>query len=252
MITFKGRQEILKPAKMLERKACSTYPHISNSRFTACYLKENAKTPKFLQEISKNISRTRFIFKNSYDCYSAVIYGLQDKKSGNCTEEAVFAQLLGLINGQKNIYAGGVIVSKDGNTPNFINHAVAFITNKPLKENTKYFFKNKDAVIIDPWLGITDFAGNYFLKLKTVFRNIFTDGNNKKFASFTNDKLIDELIREESKSPKEFNKIKKQYCPVTRLGVVPFIGESNNNNEIMLLKELFPELTIKGYKSVII
>lgn len=250
MITFEGNRQNLKYAKLLEAKARNIYPHISTSKFQS-RIGESIAVPKFLSQVSREISVTRKVMKNSFDYYSSLIFGLMEKKRGNCTEEAIFTQLLGLINGQKNIYAGGICLKRDNQKVGLLNHAIAFITDKPVKNGKDYSFKNKDAIIIDPWLGVTDFAGNYFAKLKTIYRKYFMYDKSKKFATFSNDNLAMELLREESKTPKEFKQRRKEECPITEMQLIPFIDNENANKyEINNLKEFFPELVIKNYKRI--
>lgn len=65
---------------------------------------------------------------------------------------------------KKNIYSGKIYAGKG-----FAKHEVAFITDKEIKPDKLYRFKNKEAIILDPWLGITDYAGNYFNRIRTNF-----------------------------------------------------------------------------------
>lgn len=114
------------------------------------------------------------------------------KGLGNCAEEAKLAELIGKISGIKNIYSGSIFAGKG-----FAKHDVAFITDKEIKENKKYQFKNKEALIIDPWLGITEFAGNYFKTIKTNFSKLLDiRGNSKPYikADFSS-KLTKAKIR---------------------------------------------------------
>jgi len=248
MITFEGNKQALKPAKLLEAKARNIYPHISTSRLRTQIGYEGAD-PEFFKRIKSSYSLMRKMIKQSDDYYSAIVYALSEGKVGNCTEDAMFTELLGKINGQKNIYTGSIGIERNGESK-FLDHAIAFITDQPIESGKRNYFKNKDAIVIDPWLGITDFAGNYFAKLKSTYRKIFMHSKNKIFGTFTNDKLAMELLRSEAKTPKEFNTLKKDCCPKTRLSIIPFIDSSLNQEKINELKTFFPELIIKSFKRI--
>ncbi len=248
MITFEGNRNLLKPAKLLETKTRNTYPHISTSklRVQIGYL---GKDPNFFTNLKRDYSVLRKMIKESGDYYSSIIYTLSEGKIGNCTEDAMFTELIGKINGQKNIYTGSIGIDNNGKGK-FLDHVIAFITDKPVEGSKKYYLKNKEAVIIDPWLGVTDFVGNYFTKLKSIYRKTFMYTNNDLFGTFSNDKIAMELLRAESKNPKEFKAKKKEFCPKVTLSIIPFIDKSLNAEKIDELKTFFPELIIKNFKKV--
>ena len=183
MITFQGRQDIIKSADIIERRAHSVYPHTSLSKLRKRCIDvyniaehSSKPAPLFFQKILIRTNQLRSALRQSDSFFSDLIYGMQDKKVGNCFEEASLAQLIGKVNGQKNIYVGDILVEKENiEGKRKIDHAVAFITDKKIEIGKSYSFKNKDAIIIDPWLGIADFAENYFTKLKNNFCKFFKE-----------------------------------------------------------------------------
>ena len=249
MITFEGNKQILKPAKLLEANARNLYPHVSTSRIRT-QIGIETPDPNFFVQMKKDYAEARKMIKESGDIYAALAVSLREGKVGNCTEDAMFAELLGKINGQKNIYTGSLGLKRGKNETGRLNHVIAFITDKPVKNSEEVFFKNKEAIIIDPWLGITDFAGNYFTKLKSIFRKTFMYGKNKKIATFSNDNLAMELIRAESKTIKEFNSKRREYCPHTNLSIFPFVNNQLSGDRLETIKEMFPELVLKNYKKI--
>ena len=251
MIKIQTNKQIIKSAQLLESRTRNTYPHISTSRFKS-RLSIDSPVPKFLENLGTQISMRRNIMRNSVGHYSSIIFGLSEKKVGNCTEDAIFTQLIGLINGQKNIYAGGITLNAGGKGHKNMNHSVAFITDKSVQRGKVYAFKNKEAVVIDPWLGVADFAGNYFAKLKSIFRKNFMRVNNENYAVFNDDSLQMESIRKEAKTAKEFNSIRKNEYLSDQIGIVSFASGNINSYEIEQLKEMFPELSIKNYKEIIL
>ena len=98
--------------------------------------------------------------------YQYVIESLK-KGLGNCFEESKFAELIAKINGQNNIYSGKIYAGKG-----FAKHEVAFITDIKINADKFYRFKNKEAIILDPWLGITDYAENYFTRITKNYGKI--------------------------------------------------------------------------------
>jgi len=249
MITFQANQQTLKSAKLLESKARNTYPHLSTSKIRTQIVYDKP-TPSFFEELKKDYSLMRRMIRESGDYYTSIIYTLAFGKIGNCTEDSMLTELIGKINGQKNIYTACIGIKKDNEPTKFLDHVVAFITDQNVKAGKKYFFKNKDAIIIDPWLNTSDFVSEYFTKLKTVFREKFMNRKDCRFATFTNDKLATQILSKESKTPREFKEKRKEYFPHTTLCLVPFIDKSLNREKIETLKETFPELVINNYRKI--
>ena len=242
MITIQGNRQIIKSAQLLESKARNIYPHLSTSRIKLRFNQDEQK-PEYYQALANKITKSRKMIRNSHDFYSSVIYALQELKIGNCTEEAIFAELLGRINGQNNIYSGSIFINDVKKNKKMLNHAVAFITDKNIENGKDIFLKNKDAIIIDPWLNITDFAGSYYTKIMSTFRDIFK--NLPKTNPFLN-----ALAKAESKTPKEFNNYIREYDTPIKLSITPFIDNTLKNTPVEYLREFFPELTIKNYKKI--
>lgn len=249
MITFQGNRQILKSAQILESKARNTYPHISTSRIRK-QIGYDSPDPDFFIKLKKNFKNTRQKMCESEDLYTSVIYALSRGKIGNCTEDAFFTEIIGKINGQNNIYTANIGLSENYENTQYLNHVVAFITNKPVKSRKNFFCKNREAIIIDPWLGVTDFAGSYFAKLKSVYRKVFMQEINNDYAIFSNDNITNELLRTESRTPQEFKTKRKNFSPNITLSLIPYIDKSLNDEKIETLKKTFPELTIKNFKKI--
>lgn len=195
MITFTSRHNEIRKADLITRKAHSVYPHISESRVSAIISQDKVKELFWGQmslEYALKFAGERLKMEcDEKNLYAHVIEALKNGL-GNCAEEAKLAELIGKINGIKNIYFGSIFAGKG-----FAKHDVAFITNENIEPNKKYKFKNKDALIIDPWLGITEFAGNYFKIIKTNFAKLLEiRGNSKPYIKpdFTC-KLTEEKVK---------------------------------------------------------
>jgi len=249
MITFQANQQTLKSAKLLESRARNTYPHLSTSKIRS-QIGYDKPAPAFLCRLNKYYKNLRNMIRESGNYYNAIVYTLSLGKIGNCAEDSMFTELIGRINGQENIYTGCLGIKRDDEPVKHLDHVVAFVTNKKIKEGQEYFFKNKDAIIIDPWLNTSNFVSDYFTKLKTVYRERFMNRKDSRFATFTNDKLATEILREETKTPQEFKEKRKEYFPHTTLCLIPFVDKSLNDETIECIKENFPELLIKNYKKI--
>ena len=183
MISFKSRNQAIRQADKITLAAKSTYSHISESRTSKrinhiqaihypdpiCYRFGNLKIKN-----SNRLDNLRYRNGKGIDAFRNIIDMLKNHKIGNCYEESILAQIIGKINGIKNIYPSKIYFNKNSSGNQMqLDHVVAIITDKPFKQGYKYDFKNKDAVVIDPWLGITEFAGDYIRRIKTDFIEIF-------------------------------------------------------------------------------
>lgn len=159
--TFSMRQK-LKSAEIIQRRAKNVYSHISPYEFKQRLNKQkgnNLYLLNLLETLQKKISIIRSDLAKSVNPQKGLIEELKNNRLGNGGEEVNLATIVGKMNGQRNIYSG---------TINGLDHGVSFITNKIIKNGEKQSFKDKEAVIIDPQLGITDYVGNYFAKLKEI------------------------------------------------------------------------------------
>lgn len=190
--TFGMRQALKRPDTYL-RKVKNTYQHFSPDNFSE-RIKNKYKLdmdPLYLSsepyiqyvEKEKNISVNRKLLNvlrnivNKFSTYrnqlqtsrNKITFMLENLKNGNKMgnngEEVDLTTLIGKLNGQNNIYTGYINGA--------VSRKVSFITDKPVTDGKKMFLKNKDAIIIDPELGMTDFAGNYFVKIKDLMQNTF-------------------------------------------------------------------------------
>ena len=178
MITFESRQKVIRNADLITRRAHSLYPHVSESRIVSMIGEDKVKDLFWgnmsLRYALKFAAQRYNMEIDEKNLYRYVLESLQGGL-GNCSEEAKLAELIARINGQKNVYSGKIFAGKG-----FAKHEVAFITDKEIKPDKKYHFKNKDALIIDPWLGVTDFAGRYFKSLTKQYAKVLQIRGNAK------------------------------------------------------------------------
>ena len=172
-----------------------------------------------------------------------VINILKNKRTGNCYETARLAEIIGKISGQENIYPMKIFVSKNKSgllLP--LDHVVAVISKKKIEPNKRYEFNGNEAIIIDPWLGVTDFCNNYLSKLKNDYAHLFMNMSDNEFSM--------RFLAKTSKNLAEFkqNKPEKVYNPTVKF----LLHEDGavKPEEISILNKEYPELLIKDYKNI--
>ena len=252
MITFEGRQQVLKSADMIGRKASGTYQHISGSKLGYRYhktyhIKEPSfkPLPEYITKIASKINKMRDKVDSAFYYYSALVKEIKKKKVGNCFEDAVLAELIGHVNGQDNIHMGNIYIKKQNvESEKSIDHAVAFITNKKISKDNSYKLKGKEAIIIDPWLNIVDFAGNYYTKIRNQYREYFENLPNQDFLEY--------LIGVDSKSVKDYRKCRKNSCQHLSFIIKPAHMISWDKEREEYYKSLFPELVIDKYEKIVL
>ena len=151
--------------------------------------------------------------ENEKALYRNIVEALKTAKIGNCYDEAKLAEIIGKVNGQKNIYSGKIFCNND----KMAFHEVAIITDNEVLPNKKCELKDRNTVVLDPWLNTTEFAEQYLVNLKSGFKKFFPDLKRKR-------------------------KINLKFEPdFTR----PLTG-----GVIRTLKSNYPELIIKDYKKI--
>jgi hypothetical protein len=216
MISFEGRNQILKQPDVIARKAHNIYPHLSMSRIecligTDFYKKQLSNNLRM--NVWSRLSSMRDKMFGAKNEMPVVIEALKNKKVGNCYEEAKLAEIIGRVNGRNDINTGRIFFSRCGSKERTLDHVVAFITAKDISSKNIFSMKNKEGIVIDPWLNVADFASEYFTKLKTVFKPFF-------------DRL-----------PYNIEDI--------TFRIEPYLDEKVDNKLIDELKQKFPELILK-------
>jgi hypothetical protein len=248
MISFKSKDIAIREADRITRYAHSIYPHVSESRMGNLLDKHIAKNSGN-EKICSKLCTTKYKNAMRIDNLRArggygieqfyyIIDMLKNKAFANCYENAVFAQLLGKINGIKNIYPSKMFFTQNSSGRAMdLYHAVAVITDKPFEKDFKYQFKNKDAIIVDSWLGITEYAGEYLNRLRNQF-----------FKSFPNllssNEITEKNVAFNSNSVSEYNqKIKK--CFKHEFYFKLHDDEVVTDEQVEIIKKDFPELILK-------
>ena len=247
MISFKSRDQAIRQADRLTRLAASVYPHVSESKsrmnirhfqekhypLPICYRFGNLNVKN-----SNKLDALRYRSGDGIDLFRNIIDTLKNHKIGNCYEESVLAQIIGKINGIKNIYPSKIYFNRNSSGCQMqLDHAVAIITDKPFEKGYKYDFRHKDAVIIDPWLGITEYAGDYIRRLKTNFIELFPTIPDFKYT-----------LQNLAKYSENIDRFRKERKKIFK----PDFSFMLHQEEVLsdeytkILKEEYPELIIKN------
>ncbi len=246
MISFKSRNEAIRKADRITRAVNSIYPHISESRISNSVKHQQAiKYPKdicvklgnFKLNKSLMIDNLRFKHGKGIDLFRDIINMLKEHKIGNCYESAVVAQIIGKINGIENIFPAKIFFNKNSSGyQQQLDHVVAIITDKSFKPEGYYNFKNKDAIIVDPWLGVTEYAGDYINKLRTNFADIFPGIPDLKYTF--------NLLKSISHNVEEF-KTKRKNTFKPDFSFKLHTDELLSAKDAESLKKEYPELILK-------
>lgn len=248
MINFKSRNVSIRNADRITRHVNSVYPHLSESK-SRIFINQMIQKHSSNQKKCLDLSRLRLNYESKMDNlrfrggygieqFRIIIDNLKNHKLGNCYESAILAQIIGKINGLKNIYPAKMFFTKNDSKINMqFDHAIALITDKPFENGYKYQFKNKDAIIIDPWLGITEFAGEYINKLRTQFCKYFP-------MQIADDSSKMNSLAFDSKNIEEFNQARKK-CFKHEFYFKLHDDEVLSQDEAKILSDEFPELIIK-------
>jgi hypothetical protein len=124
-----------------------------------------------------------------------------------------------------------------------LDHVVAVIPKDTPLPNYKYNFRNKDAVIIDPWLNVTEFAGKYSELLKNDYANLF---------GMLPDNEYNMILC--AKTSKNVNEFKNNWKDKVFSPDIKFLLHEDGfvtGSDAKQLKEEYPGLVIKNFNVII-
>lgn len=247
MISFQGRNSAIRQADRITRMVNSVYPHISESKsrkavshqlqYGSLETKDQYRFSDLTLRNSMKLDNLRYRGGFGIDLFENIIDMLKNNKIGNCYEKSILSQIIGKINGIKNIYPAKIYCTKNSSGAMVqLDHVVSVITDIPLGACGKYSYKNKDAVILDPWLGITEFAGDYFAKLRTNFANLFSGIDDNEFNL--------RFLVKTSKNLAEFNQKRKE-CFKQEFFLQLHEDELLSDKDAKILRDKYPELIMQ-------
>ncbi len=238
-ISFKSRQQVVRDAKWVAQKAHSYFPHISASMIDCKlnsdpYLEYKYRGLVASAGARQKVARMLYMAdeRKPFKSYCNIIDRMIDMQFGNCFETAAFAEVIAKMNGAKNVHSASLFFG-----PISLDHRVVFMTDKPVaKEN---IFRNKDALVIDPWLGIADFAGNFADTIKHSYNKIFNLMPDEKFYLWGKDR--------NSLTTDDFKKLRNQRKSKHEI-IFKILGKEANFSaaELEKFRSRYPELVYEG------
>jgi len=191
--SFSARSPKLREADKICRLINAEFPAISGTKFAEFDTAQNNQ--QMLTAINaineKLYHNIRIPFDRSYSQWGPLqgivdlITLVKEFRIANCGEFAKLCAAICNINGIEVVQPGLTLVTKDNRlTAKNIDHAVIMF--KPKKNiMLKRMRDLKDAIIIDPWLGIVDFAPNIEQKFKSEYAKFFKIPENCDIALTT-------------------------------------------------------------------
>ncbi len=207
-ITFTARCSQIRDAQWVCQKVRS-FPHISSTYWGAHLEKLEEQNPEIYNRFINQSSINRYIPKdpnalkivkifswhknlvrkinrardewniggeNSYRKVNNILGQFKYEKLGNCGEDAYLAASILRMNGVEN-----ACVTRMKIDSNWQDHVVCLFN----KDGSSFDGKNlKKAIVIDPWLGIADFASNMSVKYKNLFQEMFCSLKSNSDISF--------------------------------------------------------------------
>ena len=202
-ISFQSRCPQIREGQKVCSLITQQLPHISDTKLRGAYFNLMDKglgertNLRYINWMRSMIER----FKDARDLYVVDAFGLNNpkparifnqlkfEKLGNCYENGKAAEIILKMNGMEHVRSAGL---KRGNKP--IDHFVCvFNRDGSVFDGT---IKNNQTVIVDPWLGKVDFAGNMFKVYENTCQRILRIPPEGKFGlrDVENIKITDESM----------------------------------------------------------
>ena len=217
--SFQARNKIIRDADKICRAVNSRFPHISptyrtreiasnilnlihesQNGFKNSSLAAKEKYDKYENLVESYVaandklerSRNKRILNNGqYDYFSKLISYVRRDRLANCVE---LSELAFLMCKNKNFDDVKIfsLEAFEEFMPTNLNHVnlrkcgcnVEDISTIDLDHVAVSFKHDNKVVVVDPWLGIADFAENYKTKIKTLYKNFFIDLKNMHDLKF--------------------------------------------------------------------
>lgn len=251
MITFQGRNSVIGQADRITRSV-NIYPHVSESKTSAkisnelLFLDIGSPIARRLMDLqckyACRLNSMQFSMTSGIELFRKIIQALKDKKIGNCYEHARMAEIIAKINGQKNIYPMRLFITKNSSGAEMpLEHVVSVITDREIKPGIRYKFKNNEAIIIDSWLGLSEYINKYIEKIEYDFKKMFPNMPDVDFSV--------KMATKDAKNIKEYKKL-KQTCfkPIIRFEL--HYDDIVTKEQAEQLKKENPELVLNNFQNI--
>lgn len=179
--TFKSRKTAIREADKICRKVATEYTCVSPAKLIyEGRARKNIKTfnlgLKLQGKVEKSVRDLNIPDGTKYtspEFFRALIATVKTNRLANCGELTRLASLACAVNGIKAIPVMIMLADKDDRLKGEIDHVMLAYTQTEGDIVFDKFAKQKDVIIIDPWLGIVDTAPNAEQKYKHDCNNIF-------------------------------------------------------------------------------
>ena len=215
--TFGAKNKKIRDADDIMRISINEFPRLSSTYIDTFYLSTKNEQKSPLHHLAKHISNKlcskinaqREIIKKRTDVNSAVMSyaltaaGVEKNKAANCEEAAICALAALTANGMYNsrrmfLYLQTDYIDKktgecvySGQSP--LDHSFVITTMSDLKLGEA---KEKDIIVVDPWLGFTDSLSNAKARFKQIYDASDMNSINQYHKSLFKLKIMEQTHQE--------------------------------------------------------
>lgn len=186
--TFCSRAKIIRDTEKICQIIRTEFPAISPSKIAEFNNANKHKTyiKKLQMKLEQNVRKPAWSEFDTQDnvenFYIKLVEGIKNFKLANCADFSKLCNLICSINGINSQKAELSLLSPKGALKGHIDHAIHIIPLDGEFPFIKELSKMKNAIIIDPWLGIVDFAPNAEIKFKSEYNQFFKIPNDYRLA----------------------------------------------------------------------
>ena len=191
-VSFKSRNINIRKVDKICRFVNTEFPAISSSKIPQRCNYNKACKPLFDRIHNKLLSGVREpleFSKNNISKFISLIINIKKHHVANCAELTYVTQGICNINGLKTKPIQLVLVDKAERFNGYADHVVLAIPLKNKEVKIDKLSKLKDVIIVDPWLGIADYAPKVEEKYLKDFKKFFEKPGQKidnlSFSSFS-------------------------------------------------------------------
>ena len=131
---------------------------------------------RLVEKINRAREEWRVHRNGDFKTVGAILGQFKYNKLGNCGEDAFLSAAILRLNRIENAYTASLKIDKLSQ-----DHAVCVFNRSGKPYSGKI---DRDTIIIDPWIGVADFATNVFQKYKDSFSKYFVGLNQNSKISF--------------------------------------------------------------------
>ena len=196
-VNFTSRPQIVNDARKVMHLLTTEFPAVSGTQVSEFKCAQgNQQFQNLAARINSRIQNLirapfwdEFMKSPAGNYYNTLVTGIKKYSIANCSDFAKVWNLLSKLNGIQSNPAEIYLVRPDDAIVGRIDHAIHFINLGKMEfPKCDKLSKLKDILIVDPWLGLVDYAPVADLKFKYDFARFFKipDGYNIMLNPYTN------------------------------------------------------------------